>query len=1086
MNIKITALIFVMAFSAVCHAFVVNRVNSSPEINGVLDDKVWTEATKIELKGVTGANLKNSTLAYIGYDQTNLYVAFKCEESHMKKIKSNWTFDYERDNTISHDDCVEIFLSPLSSQVDLYHIIINSRGVIYDAKNNDVIWDCDIQRAVHIDKDFWSVEVLIPIDEFGHSLKGGEHWGINLCREEKVVPELSSLNGARRFNDIHSLSQIVFEREKKDLQVDVISLLENDKNQVVIETTNSTGSSIAYKIGVKALLNGETVSFEEKNGEALKGQKSKSILPYNDKTETLEIVVKDAAANNVFYQNVFNFLSSGNPSAGSERVWALEDPLYEELIGTSPAGLVKEGAFIWAHPISFSIIRPVAKQYGFEYIYDDAFKMLAQNKLHVICGAPTLELPEYKRLEYTLKYDLKQVLYVNPQGADTLEIYGIRNAPFPDPVTDRFYFNSVEKSLESYPELLWAVFAGDESIEKAEKTGIFAFEKHSKDYKYLRDVNDMIKKNYGNGEYGIPHSPEDNNPYRWIAYRKWLVDQMIDRMNTLYHITKNRSPEIHVISYDSMSGQSPYDFSRWKGKCDILTLQLYPYKNPNRPTFGFSTKFVKDISGMEEVWPCVHVENYAASWTQEEVLELMSQVFRNGGTGFHLYTDDVIGKRSGKNYLIAECFGAPERWQLILKIIDEAGKINKLKFPTPDFAIMYSSDSYAAQGYGGYSKEIEYAYTFLGPKVRSWFSFIDDNIIERKTKDLSQFKVIYIPYAKYERLSTVKNLLEYVEKGGCLISCDPDVFSLDVYGNKIDSYREDLFGVKIKDRSSATSLKYNRVVLPTNNSAYEIETGADTTVLARFTNGEPAIVSHKYGKGRAIYFAANPFSIKNLSDEGWKGFFKTFQSSLGLKTDHDIWRFKFPNNLITPVPKPEGQCLTNNYIFWQGFEPLNIQNIDTKGDYTYSLKPDSIPDSDTEQTSIPFASGKLTNRFEATQAYSVVTNGSKKTSKLSEWIVRYKEPNPFEITFDFKKEFPINRAIVFFSGQLPEVELFGSKDGTKWEVLDKTDGPQDMTEDIHKIKLNGLDKEYRYIKFNFTERDAGSYLELIEIEVWTK
>ena len=128
MNIKITALIFVILFSTVCHAFVVNRVDSSPEINGVLDDKAWTEATKVELKSKTGENLKNRTLAYIGYDQTNLYVAFKCDESDMKKIKSNWTYDYERDNTISRDDCVEILLSPLSSQVDLYHIIINSLG----------------------------------------------------------------------------------------------------------------------------------------------------------------------------------------------------------------------------------------------------------------------------------------------------------------------------------------------------------------------------------------------------------------------------------------------------------------------------------------------------------------------------------------------------------------------------------------------------------------------------------------------------------------------------------------------------------------------------------------------------------------------------------------------------------------------------------------------------------------------------------------------------------------------------------------------------------------------------------------------
>jgi len=34
------------------------------------------------------------------------------------------------------------------------------------------------------------------------------------------------------------------------------------------------------------------------------------------------------------------------------------------------------------------------------------------------------------------------------------------------------------------------------------------------------------------------------------------------------------------------------------------------------------------------------------------------------------------------------------------------------------------------------------------------------------------------------------------------------------------------------------------------------------------------------------------FTVKAVADEGWKGFFKQLQVSLGLRVDRDIWRFE--------------------------------------------------------------------------------------------------------------------------------------------------------------------------------------------------
>ena len=64
---------------------------------------------------------------------------------------------------------------------------------------------------------------------------------------------------------------------------------------------------------------------------------------------------------------------------------------------------------------------------------------------------------------------------------------------------------------------------------------------------------------------------------------------------------------------------------------------------------------------------------------------------------------------------------------------------------------------------------------------------------------------------------------------------------------------------------------------------------------AKFPDGTPAVTSVKYGKGEAIYFAANPFVPECLVEgDGWNRLFRAFQEHIGAKTARPIWRFKLP------------------------------------------------------------------------------------------------------------------------------------------------------------------------------------------------
>src|ERR1035438_5455442 len=66
-------------------------------------------------------------------------------------------------------------------------------------------------------------------------------------------------------------------------------------------------------------------------------------------------------------------------------------------------------------------------------------------------------------------------------------------------------------------------------------------------------------------------------------------------------------------------------------------------------------------------------------------------------------------------------------------------------------------------------------------------------------------------------------------------------------------------------------------------------------VLGVYADCSPAIVQHKFGKGRVITFAANPFAPQVTVDKSaWPEAIKGLQQSFGCKVDLPIWRLVLP------------------------------------------------------------------------------------------------------------------------------------------------------------------------------------------------
>jgi len=170
------------------------KTDSPPIIDGRLTDACWQKATHISnflsIKGDKFAAQQSEV--FTCYDQENLYVAFKCNDSEMSKITAVKSV---RDSDVWTDDCVDIFLDPDLSRRYFYQLIVNTLGTQQDinvTETSDIKWNIKWQSKTFKNSDYWSVEIAIPFRQLGLKTPAvGDRWGVNFNRESPRTPEYS-------------------------------------------------------------------------------------------------------------------------------------------------------------------------------------------------------------------------------------------------------------------------------------------------------------------------------------------------------------------------------------------------------------------------------------------------------------------------------------------------------------------------------------------------------------------------------------------------------------------------------------------------------------------------------------------------------------------------------------------------------------------------------------------------------------------------------------------------------------------------------------------------------------------------------
>lgn len=171
------------------HRGVVRKVAAAPAIDGDLSDACWRAA---EVPGIwvdvyTGTPAEPQPKAYICYDDTNVYVAFLNPEPNMKGVVAEAV---DRDGAVWIEDANEIFIDTTTGREDYYQLIINTKGVVYDAQRSDGTWNSSVRVAVKKMDDAWSLEVAIPLSDLGVTgSPTGQIWRANFCRDRQATGE---------------------------------------------------------------------------------------------------------------------------------------------------------------------------------------------------------------------------------------------------------------------------------------------------------------------------------------------------------------------------------------------------------------------------------------------------------------------------------------------------------------------------------------------------------------------------------------------------------------------------------------------------------------------------------------------------------------------------------------------------------------------------------------------------------------------------------------------------------------------------------------------------------------------------------
>lgn len=432
--------------------------------------------------------------------------------------------------------------------------------------------------------------------------------------------------------------------------------------------------------------------------------------------------------------------------------------------------------------------------------------------------------------------------------------------------------------------------------------------------KVLDEVDREIREGVGGGKFGLydyynPVDAEQSNaPFRRIAFVRWWNDGNYKAGKAFHAVAKELAPDQPFISFNTntVSGLTLLDLTLAFEPSDWTSVDPYPTSTyalygKARALYhtGFSTKIARDLSGKKTTRVYLQGFNYHhRAPTPDDLREWTSQAIKNGATRLNWYTEDTTRLQH------------PEMYPEMQRLSYEVYHLPEVKIPKETkTAIFHSFTTHSAVddqvAHASYS-----VYTMLGEGLGSWFDFVG----ERQTGSLDDYQLIYLPQGRYMPAEAAQALLRRVENGAFLVVFDPLAFEVDPLGERHQLLQEKLIGVKLGGQRGAAHLLAVQLpgvgkgatlpLTPVSNQAknglqaFDIIPPEDAKVVATYPDGKPAAFLREVGKGKVLYFAAQPFGNSNLSIEEtpWIKMMEALAKEVSEPLELPIWRFLLPRS----------------------------------------------------------------------------------------------------------------------------------------------------------------------------------------------
>ncbi|MDQ3321540.1 MAG: carbohydrate binding family 9 domain-containing protein [Acidobacteriota bacterium] len=173
------------------------KFSTPPVIDGKLDDEVWKTAQVlkdfIQTSPADNVPASKPTEVMLGYDEKNLYIAFKCWDEK-DKIRATLA---KRDDVFGEDN-VRVWLDTYNDRRRAYVLGFNPLGIQQDGiftegQGADFSVDIVMESKGVIEDWGWSVEVKIPFKSLRYSAGKGKLWGFNAGRNiDRLNDEFNS------------------------------------------------------------------------------------------------------------------------------------------------------------------------------------------------------------------------------------------------------------------------------------------------------------------------------------------------------------------------------------------------------------------------------------------------------------------------------------------------------------------------------------------------------------------------------------------------------------------------------------------------------------------------------------------------------------------------------------------------------------------------------------------------------------------------------------------------------------------------------------------------------------------------------